>query len=101
MKDKLRKAIVELSAQGRRSMPLGNILKQAGIPIPQGSEIEVLIQILDELAAENVIFDHSAKGRWGKLLGMMVIYTLVSVRKLVSYENELDAVTSRPLERAV
>jgi hypothetical protein len=69
MKDKLRRAIDEFSAQGRRTMPLGNILEHAGISIPQGPEIEVLIQILDELAAENVISDHSAKGRWGKVTG--------------------------------
>jgi len=69
VKDKLHRAIEELRAQGRKTLPLGNILEHAGIPIPQGTEIEVLIQMLDELAAENVIFDHSAKGRWGKVTG--------------------------------
>jgi len=65
----LHRAIEELRAQGRQTILLGNVLEQAGIPIPQGPEIEGLIQILDELAAENVIFDHSVKGRWGKVTG--------------------------------
>ena len=65
----MHRAIEELRAQGRQTILLGNVLEQAGIPIPQGPEIEGLIQILDELAAENVIFDHSVKGRWGKVTG--------------------------------